>query len=208
MYDRGWWLRRTLALPSHHDRQSVDDGHHHPLVSTTPSLSRVPPPPLLIGHGAREYRPTIEVSRVRLILQRPGRGRVALGPLQQSHDVRLERVRFADDRRHLLLVLVGVRMPVGALHGDRVPHAWRYNVRQALDCVSSVDFVPRYAGYLVHSDGDAPFPMRALIQFPYMFALIPLNTAIHLSQDSQHIRTTLIFLSQLYMEPRSPVGSV
>lgn len=156
--DRRWVLRRLwhLVLSGYDNRETIHYGDHHSLVATSAAFGRVPPTTLFIDHGSRKHGPAIKVSRIALVFCGPGGGRVALGPFQESHDMRLERVGLADRRRQLRLVLVGLRVRVVALHGHRVPHAWWYHVREALDCVGSVYFVAGDARHLVHSDTTVP----------------------------------------------------
>lgn len=141
-----------LVLSRDDDGQPVDDSHHDPLVSTASSFNRIPSTALLVGYRASKDGAPIEVPRVPLVLLGSGRWRVTLGPLEQSHDVGLDRVRLADRRRQLRLVLVRLRVRMVALHGHRVPHPRRYNVREALHCVSGVDFVAGHARNLIHSE--------------------------------------------------------
>lgn len=153
-----WMLRRLwyLVLSGYDNRETVHYGHHHSLVSTAPPLSWIPPAALLIDHRPSENRSAIEISWIALVFCSPGSGRVAFGSLQESHDVGLQSIWLADGRRQLLLVFVGLGVRVVALHGHRVPHAWWYHVREALDCVSSVYFVAGDARHLVHSDTTVP----------------------------------------------------
>lgn len=159
---RGHWrrmLRRLwhLVLSGYDNRETVHDGHHHSLVTTATSLSWIPPTTLFIYHRPRKHRSTIKVSWIALVFCGPGSWRVTFRAFEESHHMRLESVRLADRRRQLwLLVLIRLGVRMVALHGHRVPHAWWYHVRQALDCVGSINFVPRDARYLVHSDTTVP----------------------------------------------------
>lgn len=156
--DRGRMLRRRhLTLTSYDDRQAIDDGHHDAFVGTTTSFSRIPSPPLFIRNGFREDRSSVEPSRIALALRRSSRWCVTLGSFQESHHVRFKSIGLAD-RRRFGFVLVRLRVRVVALHRHRVTHPWWYYVGQALDCVSSIDFVASYARHLVHSESSCGVP--------------------------------------------------
>lgn len=146
------WLLR-LVLSGDDDGEAVHDGHHDPLVGTAATFHRVSAAPLLVGHRTSEDSPAVEIARVPLILLRPRSRGMTLRSFEEPHHVRFYRIRLAHRRRQLLLVFVRLGVRVVTLNGHGVPHAWWYNVRQALDCVSGVDFVAGHTRNLVHSAG-------------------------------------------------------
>lgn len=157
-------MRPRLLLSSHHHRETIHDRYHHPLISRSPLLKRVPSPPLLIRHRPREDRSPL-VSRIWNVLRCSGRWSVALGAFKEAHDVGLDSVRLADRLKRwdfrLRLMFVGLRVRVMALDRDGVPHRWWDDVRETLDSVRCVDFVARHAGYFVHPEVfDSSFALR------------------------------------------------
>lgn len=146
-----------LVLPRHHHRQTIHNSHHHPFVGAATALRGVPPTTLLISHRSCKHGSAIvcRLAGIGLVLRRARRRSMTLGSLQESHHMGFESIRLADRRRRLMLVLVRLGVRVVTLHGHRVPHARRDDVRQWFDCVSSVYFVTGDARHFVHHAENA-----------------------------------------------------
>lgn len=150
---------RALILSIHHNWQTVDNSHHHSLISTTASLRRGTSTTMLICHRSRKDGSAIhKVSWIWLVFCSPGGWCVTLRSFEQTHYVRFQSIRLAD-RRRFGFVFVGLGMRMVALNWHRVPHGGWYYVGKGFNCVRSVDFVAGHARNFIHPELlGTPFP--------------------------------------------------